>query len=110
MAVQEAPTESARPLDDRCPTCGAPAETGQLICLECGSRIALSYRRPPSWRVPFTIVSLIVIAAAAGIYFGADALQDDADREVASQSAPSEDTSSGNGTSSGEGEAGGEEK
>ena len=73
-----------------CPTCGAPAETGQLICLECGSRIALAYRRPPSWRVPVAIVSVIVLAAAGGIYFGLKGLEDDADREVAAQPAPSE--------------------
>jgi septal ring-binding cell division protein DamX len=73
-----------------CPTCGAPAEPGQLICLECGSRIALSYRRPPSWRVPIAIVSVVVLAAAAGIYFGVEAIQDDADQDLAARSAPAE--------------------
>lgn len=71
-----------------CPTCGAPADTGQLICLECGSRIALAYRRPPSWRVPAAIVSIIVLAVAAGLYFGIDTLTDDANDEVAARPAP----------------------
>ena len=28
-----------------CPRCGHPAEPGQLVCLECGSRIALKEER-----------------------------------------------------------------
>ena len=47
VAVQEAPAQTERRLDASCPTCGAPAERGQLVCLECGSRIALAYKRPP---------------------------------------------------------------
>ena len=36
-----------------CPHCGEPAEPGQLVCLECGTRIALKEeggerRSPPS--------------------------------------------------------------
>lgn len=76
--------------DTSCPTCGASAETGQLICLECGSRIALAYRRPPSWRVPVAIVSILVLATIAGIYFGVNAIQDDADQDLAARSASAE--------------------
>lgn len=92
-----------------CPTCGASAETGQLICLECGSRIALAYRRPPSWRVPFVLVSLVVLAAAAGIYFGVQALEDDAKTEVAAQPQPSESESDQGGGSGSGGEDASEE-
>jgi septal ring-binding cell division protein DamX len=73
-----------------CPTCGAPAERGQLICLECGSRIALAYRRPPSWRVPAAIVTVVLLAVAAGAVFAIRALTDDAKDEVASQPAPAQ--------------------
>lgn len=73
-----------------CPTCRAPADAGQLICLECGSRIALAYRRPPSWRLPVAIVSILVLATIAGIYLGVEAIQDDADQNLAARSAPTE--------------------
>ena len=28
-----------------CPNCGAPAERGQLVCVECGERLALKEER-----------------------------------------------------------------
>ena len=71
-----------------CPTCGAAAETGALICLECGSRITLAYKRPPSWRVPAAVVTLIVLCVAAGAYFAIQALEDDAKQEVAALPEP----------------------
>jgi septal ring-binding cell division protein DamX len=83
-----------------CPTCGAPAERGQLICLECGSRIALAYRRPPSWKVPAAIVTLVVLVAAAGFVLALRALTDDAENEVASQPAPAAGEDRGGGTGS----------
>ena len=51
-----------RALDSRvCPRCGAPAERGQLVCLECGARIALVYRRPPSWKMPVAITAVVAL-------------------------------------------------
>ena len=76
------------PSGTKCPTCGAEAESGALICLECGSRITLAYRRPPSWRVPATIVTLIVLGVAAGTYLVIQALEDDAKEEVAALPEP----------------------
>ena len=73
-----------------CPTCGAPAERGQLICLECGSRIALAYRRPPSWRVPAAIVAVVLLVAGAASVLAYRALTDDAEDEVASQPVPAQ--------------------
>jgi septal ring-binding cell division protein DamX len=67
-----------------CPTCGAPARRGQLVCLECGSRIALTYRRPPSWKLPAAIVALVSLLALAGAAGAYRAIDDDADREVSS--------------------------
>lgn len=66
-----------------CPSCGAEAERGQLVCLECGARIALVYRRPPSWKVPAAITAVVVLLMGGGAAVAVAALSDDADREVA---------------------------
>jgi len=66
-----------------CPTCGAPAERGQLVCLECGSRVALSYRRPPSWKIPVAISAVLLLLAGAGAVLAYQAIDDEAQREVA---------------------------
>lgn len=72
----------AESTDTTCPVCGAGAERGQLICLECGSRIALRHRRPPSWKVPVGIVLGVTILAAAGGVLAYEALDADARREA----------------------------
>ena len=97
MTVQEAPRRSRPETDSTCPTCGAPAERGQLICLECGSRITLSYRKPPSWRVPVAIIGLVMLLAAAGAYFGLNAVTDDAENEVNSKPARLDQAASNSG-------------
>lgn len=66
-----------------CPNCGAEAERGQLVCLECGARVALVYRRPPSWKVPAAITAVVVLLMGGGAAVAVAALSDDADREVA---------------------------
>ena len=81
MAVQEAPHQT---LDSSCPTCGARAQDGQLVCLECGSRIALAYRRPPSWKIPVAIAVLVGLLALAGAVLAYQAIGDDAKEEAAS--------------------------
>lgn len=65
-----------------CPVCAAGAERGQLICLECGSRIALRHRRPPSWKLPVGIVAGVIVLAAAGGVLAYEALDADAQREA----------------------------
>jgi DNA-directed RNA polymerase subunit RPC12/RpoP len=65
-----------------CPTCGTRAEDGQLVCLECGSRVALDYRRPPSWRVPVAIVVAVLLMAIGGTAFALKTIGDDAERDV----------------------------
>ncbi len=72
-----------RTLDSNCPTCGAPAERGQLVCLECGSRIALAYKRPPSWKLPIAIVVIVGVLAMAGAVLAYEAIDDEAKDEVA---------------------------
>ncbi len=78
----DAPAEPSRS-QTACPTCGAPAERGQLVCLECGSRIALSYRRPPSWKIPVAISAVLLLLAGAGSVLAYQAIDDEAEREVA---------------------------
>src|SRR4051794_27964471 len=58
---------SAAPEVLTCPNCSAPAEPGQLMCLECGSRLALDYDRPPTWRLPVAIVGVVVLLAGLGV-------------------------------------------
>ena len=67
-----------------CPTCGAPTEEEQLVCLECGSRVALDYRRPPSWRVPVAIIAAVVLLVAAASAIALKEIGDDAERDAAS--------------------------
>jgi cell division septation protein DedD len=50
-----------------CPNCGAPADPGQLMCLECGSRLALGYQRTPSWRLPAAVIGVVVLLAGIGL-------------------------------------------
>ncbi len=77
------PEQAERKLDSNCPTCGAPAERGQLVCLECGARIALAYKRPPSWKLPIAIVVVVGLLAMAGAVAAYEAIDDDAKEEVA---------------------------
>ena len=53
--------------EDSCPNCGEPVERRQLVCLNCGARIALRERsawaREPVTAVAATLVVLIVIGA-----------------------------------------------
>src|SRR5947207_8577335 len=50
-----------------CPNCGAPADRGQLMCLECGSRLALGYQRPPAWRLPAAVVGIVLLIAGFAV-------------------------------------------
>ncbi|MEJ7817415.1 MAG: hypothetical protein WKF49_01935 [Thermoleophilaceae bacterium] len=70
------------PAQEHCPRCGATAERGQLVCLECGSRVALTYRRAPSWKVPVAISAVVVTLFLLGAVVAVVAIGDDARREV----------------------------
>ena len=52
------------------------------MCLECGSRVALDYRRPPSWRVPAAILAAVVLLVLGGTAVAIKRIGDDAEREV----------------------------
>jgi len=66
-----------------CPVCAAPAQRGQLVCLECGSRITLGYRRPPNWKVPVVLTALVLLLTGAGGVLAYETIGDDAEREAA---------------------------
>jgi hypothetical protein len=82
-ATQEAPPRA----ETTCPHCGAAADEGQLVCLECGGRIGLDYRRPPGWKLPLAIVGVVLAALAVAFGFGLHEITDNADNEVASAGA-----------------------
>lgn len=82
-APQPPQTDQPGPESPRCPTCGAGSEPGQLVCLECGSRISLGYRKPPSWRVPVAIIAILLLVVLGGLAVGLSEVTSDADTEVA---------------------------
>jgi hypothetical protein len=52
--------------DERCGSCDAPLAADQEWCLECGAaRTAL--RRPPNWRIPVAVVTLVVVLVGVGL-------------------------------------------
>jgi septal ring-binding cell division protein DamX len=53
------------------------------VCLECGGRVSLTYRRPPSWKVPVAITAGVIVLALVGAALAYQAVTDDARREVA---------------------------
>jgi hypothetical protein len=67
---------------DRCPACGAPADPGQLVCLECGSRVGISRRQPPGWKAPLAISLLVIVVFAAVAVVALGAIDDHARDEV----------------------------
>jgi eukaryotic-like serine/threonine-protein kinase len=89
VATAEAPPGVA-PETLSCPNCGAPADPGQLMCLECGSRLALGYRRPPSWRLPAAVVGIVLLIAGIGVAIALAAVTDNANKTTAS--APTQST------------------
>src|SRR5438270_11857847 len=98
--TQEHPATGTAPAADgaqptTCPNCGAPADPGQLMCLECGARLALDYQRAPSWRLPAMIVGVVVLLAGIGVAIALLAAGNDmpvaaANPAAAPQSAPAD--------------------
>src|SRR4051794_22716221 len=90
VATTDAPPAAAAPETLSCPTCGAPADQGQLMCLECGSRLALGYRRPPSWRLPAAVVGIVLLIAGIGVALALASVTDNANKTTAA--APTQPT------------------
>lgn len=76
------PGSEERTAATRCPTCGAEAEPGQLVCLECGSRIALGYRKPPTWRLPAAIIGVVALVILGLLLLGIHEITSSANNEV----------------------------
>jgi SPOR domain len=53
-----------------CPECGEPTERGQLVCVNCGARLALrrppAYAGPPRSAIPALVILLAVVVIGAG--------------------------------------------
>jgi hypothetical protein len=69
-----------------CPRCGEHSEAGQLVCLECGGRLALTEIETDKRRfdnLPAVALSMVVIVLVAGaIGFLLGELGSDSDRDV----------------------------
>ncbi len=64
---------------EHCPACGEPSGPGQLVCLRCGGRLALTRPRPDRWR-PLTVFALALVAfGGIAVGFGLSELIDGAD-------------------------------
>ncbi|HEX6712619.1 MAG TPA: zinc ribbon domain-containing protein [Thermoleophilaceae bacterium] len=81
--AEQAPPEAPAAEIFSCPNCGAPADRGQLMCLECGSRLALGYQRPPSWRLPAAVVGIVLLIAGIGVALALAAVTDNATKTTA---------------------------
>jgi septal ring-binding cell division protein DamX len=83
----DAPTQTLPSLGNECPNCGAHADPGQLVCLECGHRLALDYRRPRGWRPAALIIGLVLLVAGAAFAITLITVDDDSKDEVAATKA-----------------------
>jgi predicted nucleic acid-binding Zn ribbon protein len=92
-----------------CPRCGEPAEPGQLVCLECGSRIALKEeggdRRSLEHLPAVALLLTVVVIGAAAFGFALSELTDDSKGD-SSTTADTKKPSAGQGTRQTETETG----
>lgn len=80
-ATVDPETTAPAPEAAACPNCGAPAAPGQLMCLDCGARLALDYRRPASWKVAGAIIGVVLLIAGAALAFALAEITSDADTQ-----------------------------
>jgi predicted nucleic acid-binding Zn ribbon protein len=72
---------------DHCPACGEPSGPGQLVCLRCGGRLALTRPRPDRWR-PLTVIALALVAfGGIATGFGLNELANGDDGQAAQEEA-----------------------
>ena len=78
----ETTAPAAEPAAQTCPSCGAAAAPGQLMCLECGSRLALEYHRPASWKIAGAIIGVVLLLAGAALALALAEITSDADNQA----------------------------
>jgi cell division septation protein DedD len=84
------PSADEPPAGPTCRSCGAPVDPRQLVCLQCGARVALKKER--SWATeplaPVAAVLVVLIVIGAGLFgFAISELTSDDGDEVAQQPA-----------------------
>ena len=62
------------------------------MCLECGARLALDYRRPRGWKPAAAVIGAVLLVAAAAFAITLIAVDDDSKQEVAATKAGREAT------------------
>jgi zinc-ribbon domain len=75
----------------QCPQCGAPAERGQLVCLECGGRLALAEAggRRSRGNLPVALLLSALVIGAGLLGFAIGQIGDDGgDVEAADRTDP----------------------
>jgi zinc-ribbon domain/SPOR domain len=84
-----------------CPRCGEPAERGQLVCLECGTRIALKEeggdRRSLEHLPAVALLLCVVVIGAAAFGFALSELTSDSEGDAAPERTAEPAPSTGNG-------------
>ena len=85
--MADAPTQTLPRLGTECPNCGAHADPGQLVCLECGARLALDYRRPRGWRPAAAVIAAVLLVSGAAFAIALITVNDDSKDEVAATKA-----------------------
>src|SRR3954454_10860965 len=83
----DAPTQNLPSVGSECPNCGAHADPGQLVCLECGARLALDYRRPRGWSPALAVIAAVLLVGAAAFVITLNSVDDDAKEKVAATKA-----------------------
>lgn len=81
--MTDSPTATLPRAEMECPSCGTPAERGQLVCLSCGTRLALDYSRPPGWKPAAAVVGVVVLLCAATFVLLLTRAGNEAEDEVA---------------------------
>ena len=61
QALRQQPTG-----DEQCGSCDAPLAPDQEWCLACGAARTM-LRRPPNWRIPVAVVTLVVVLVVIGL-------------------------------------------
>lgn len=79
--VEQAPAQSVPQPGASCRRCGAQVTPDQLVCVQCGTPVAMGFRRPPSWRLPAALIAGVVLVAGLAAGFVVSELLQDPDED-----------------------------